>query len=323
MNHKQVRKALKFRSGRAAGVILVVLLVASLAIPLVSAAPAAQSTGAIRIGYLGVAGSDTANGAQLAIDEINAIGGITAPDGTVYQLELVTLPSEPTVDNFASAVNELTGQDVTVLLGPDDNALITPDTIQAMVDTQLPALTGATGDALTDVDTANYVFRTRAPEHVYSYAIGTYLVEDLGFHSIAVVQTEVEYTEALTSFETTLNNAGVTVSDRIQLPGGETLVDQVDRLINLSPQAIVMWGTYQDATTLLQALRDRGWVGVFVYRLADEAARAGVLPDKLAEDTLGMNSWTYAEQTDATRIFLREYVIALRRSAGTAGRGRL
>ncbi len=309
MNDKQVRKALKFRSGRAAGVFLVVLLVASLAIPLVSAAPAAQSTSAIRIGYLGVAGSDTANGAQLAIDEINAIGGITAPDGTVYQLELVTLPSELTVDNFASAVNELTVQDVSVLFGPDDNALVTPDTIQAMVDTKLPALTGATGDALTDVDTTDYVFRTRAPEHVYSYAIGTYLTEDLGFRSIAVVQTEVEYTEALTSFETTLNNAGVTVSDRIQLPGGETLVDQVDRLINLSPQAIVMWGTYQDATTLLQALRDRGWVGVFVYRLADEAARAGVLPDKLAEDTLGVNSWTYGEQTDATRIFLREYVI--------------
>jgi ABC-type branched-subunit amino acid transport system substrate-binding protein/uncharacterized protein YgiM (DUF1202 family) len=309
MNHKQVRKALTFLSGRAVGLILAGLLIGSLAIPLVGAAPAAQTAGVIRLGYLGMAGSDTANGAQLAINEINAIGGITAPDGTTHQLELVTLSSDPTLDTFASALNELTAQDVSVLLGPDSNDLITPDTIQMLVDTRLPTLTPATGDSLTDVDTTNYIFRTRAPEHVYSYAIATYLTEDLGFRSIAVVQTQVEYTEALTGFETALNNVGVTVSDRIQLPGGDALLEQVDRLVNLSPQAIVMWGTYRDATALAQALRDRGWSGEFVYRFADEAARAGVLPDKLAEETFGMNSWIYSEQTDATRIFLREYVI--------------
>jgi ABC-type branched-subunit amino acid transport system substrate-binding protein len=309
MNQKQVRQALTLWGGRATAVILATLLIANLAIPLVSAAPAAQTAGAIRLGYLGMAGSDTANGAQLAINEINAIGGITAPDGSIHQLELVTLSSELTLDTFASALKELTAQDVSVLLGPDSNDLITPDTIQALVDTRLPTLTPATGDSLTDVDTTNYIFRTRAPEHVYSYALGTYLVEDLGFRSIAVVQTQVEYTEALTSFETALNNAGVTVSDRIQLPGGDTLLDQVDRLMNLDPQAIVMWGTYQDADVLLQALRDRGWTGTFAYRLADEAARAGVLPDKLADKTIGVNSWIYSEQTDATRIFLRDYVV--------------
>jgi ABC-type branched-subunit amino acid transport system substrate-binding protein len=309
MNHKQVRKALTFLSGRAVGLILAGLLIGSLAIPLVGAAPAAQTAGVIRLGYLGMAGSDTANGAQLAINEINAIGGITAPDGTAHQLELVTLSSDLTLDTFASALNELTAQDISVLLGPDSNDLLTPDTIQMLVDTRLPTLTPATADSLTDVDTTNSIFRTRAPEHVYSYAIATYLTEDLGFRSIAVVQTQVEYTEALTGFETALNNAGVTVSDRIQLPGGDALLEQVDRLINLSPQAIVMWGTYQDATALAQALRDRGWSGEFVYRFADEAARAGVLPDKLAEETMGVNSWTYAEQTDATRIFLREYVV--------------
>jgi ABC-type branched-subunit amino acid transport system substrate-binding protein len=309
MNHKRIRKALTFLGGRAVAIILAALLIASLAIPLVGAAPAAQTAGVIRLGYLGMAGSDTANGAQLAINEINAIGGITAPDGTAYRLELVTLSSDPTPDTFASAIQELTAQDVSVLLGPDSNTLITAGTIQALVDTRLPTLTSATGDSLTDVDTTNYIFRLRAPEHVYSFALATYLTEDLGFSSIAVVQTQVEYTEALTGFETSLNNAGVTVSDRIQLPGSDALLDQVDRLINLSPQAVVMWGSYQDADVLLQALRDRGWTGTFAYRLADEAARAGILPDKLAADTLGVNSWTYAEQTNATRIFLREYVI--------------
>jgi ABC-type branched-subunit amino acid transport system substrate-binding protein/uncharacterized protein YgiM (DUF1202 family) len=311
MKHKRnATIALRLKSWRAAGMILAALLLVSLAIPLVGAAPTRQETGVIRIGYLGAAGSETANGAQLAIRQINEIGGITAPDGTVYSLELVTLDSEPTVETLADAIAQLTAQNVTALLGPDSNVVITPDTIQMLADTRLPTLVAATGDALTDVDTDNYLFRIRAPERVYSYAIATYLAEDLGFTSIAVVQTQVEYTEALMNFETTLSNAGVSVSDRVQLPGGEALADQAPRLLNLSPQAIVMWGAHEDAAALLQALRDGGWTGVFAYRHADEAARAGALPDTLANGMLGMGSWSYAEPTSASRIFLRDYVVA-------------
>jgi ABC-type branched-subunit amino acid transport system substrate-binding protein/uncharacterized protein YgiM (DUF1202 family) len=305
-----IHRTMSARAGQVVGAILIALaLVVGLTIPLVGASPNAQ-TAVVRIGYLGVVGSETANGAQLAIRQINEFGGVTAPDGTVYTFELVTLTSEPTLDTLAGDITTLTGQNVSVLLGPDSNALITPETIQTLAGSRLPVLTAATGDALTDVDTANFIFRIRAPEHVFSYAIGMYLVENLGFQSIAVVQTQVEYTEALVSFETTINNAGILISDRIQLPGGEALADQAERLLNIGPQAVVMWGSPEDAVTLLQALRDRGWAGVFVYRFADEAARAGVLPDKLADGMLGMNSWSYADNTDASRIFLRDYAVA-------------
>ena len=309
MEHKQNVRLL-LRQWRVIGLVLAGVLLVGLAIPLAGAAPAHQATGIIRIGYLGEADNETANGALLAIRQINESGGVTGPDGTIYQFELVALEDEPTVDDFAAAVATLMAQNVTVLLGPDDNALITPETIQSLIETEIPTLTAATGDALTDVDTVNLIFRIRAPERIFSYAIGTYLAEDLELQSIAVIQTEVEFTEALMGFETTLNSAGVTVSDRIQLPGGETLTDQVERLINLAPQAIVMWGAYTDAAELLEELRNQGWDGIFAYRFADEAARAGILSDKLAEGTLGMNSWSYSIPADASKIFVRDYAVA-------------
>jgi hypothetical protein len=53
MKHIQVK--VRFQARRWAGVILAALLLASLAIPMVGAAPARQAPDVIRIGYLGLA----------------------------------------------------------------------------------------------------------------------------------------------------------------------------------------------------------------------------------------------------------------------------
>jgi ABC-type branched-subunit amino acid transport system substrate-binding protein len=298
------------RSWRLLGVLLAALVIAVSAIPLAGASPAAQGGSVLRIGYLGPPGTETANGAQLAIDQINAIGGITAPDGTIYTLELVTLDAIPTVDTIGEAANTLVGEDATVILGPDDNAQITPDTIAALTATRRPILSAATGDAMTDVDQDNYLFRTRAPERVYSHAIATYLIDDLGISTVAAVQTEVEFTEALLDLETTMNNNGIQLADKVVLPGGEALGDEASRLLTANPQAVVMWGAHDDARTLLETLRGAGWDGIFAYRYADEAARAGILPDDLAARVLGFGAWSYGDETRASRIFLRDYVVA-------------
>ncbi len=311
MKHKNRHAESLRHQWRRAGVLLAVLVVLALTITVTPRALDVRAQGDIlRIGYLGPAETETANGARLAIDQINSLGGVTAANGTVYHLELVTLVDAPTAASMADAVGELVAQNAVAVLGPDTNAQITPESIQALADAGLPVLTPATGDALTDVDTSNYIFRTRAPERVYSYAIATYLTEDLGLTTIAVVQTEVEFTEAMLNFENVLANRGIPLIDKIQLPPGSDLIEESQRLLNQNPAAIVMWGGFQDAARLLRQLRDNGWAGVFAYRTADEAARAGILPDDLADGVLGMNAWSYAEPTRASQIFLRDYVVA-------------
>jgi ABC-type branched-subunit amino acid transport system substrate-binding protein len=309
MEHRKQIRAL-FRWWRAAGLILIAVMVAGLATPLTQAAPGAQGANVLRIGYLGMPGSQTANGAQLAIDQINSSGGVAAPDGTTYRLELLTLDAVPTVDTMPNSISQLVTQDVSVLLGPDTNAQITPDTIQELVATGRPVLTPATADAITDMDAANLIFRTRAPERVLSNAVATYLTSDLGLVNIVAVQTEVEFTEPLMEFEDALSRGAVTLADKIQLPSGDALVGETQRLLNLNPQAIVMWGGYQDAATLLDILRGNNWPGVFVYRKADEAVQADVLPPRLADGVLGMTSWSFGDPLAASGIFLRDYIVA-------------
>lgn len=297
-------------SHRKVGLLASVAVLAGLIAPLALAAPAPQAATTLHIGYLGAAGSETANGAQLAIDQIAAAGGVAGPDGTAYRFELVSLATAPTADTLVAGLNELIAQDVVAILGPDSNSLFTADTLDALITAGLPVLTPATGDTLTTNDTADVLFRTRAPERVYSYALATYLTEDLEFSSIALVQTDVESTEALLSFESILQGMGLSVADRIQVANGAALSGEIQRLLDANPEAIVMWGPYADAAGLLADLRANGWQGRFAYRHADEAVRAGVLPRDLAEGVLGVSSWSYAYTSRASRIFLRDYVVA-------------
>ncbi len=303
MAHRRTRR------WRVAGLAFTLLLVAGLVAPLTQAAPAAQGS-VFRIGYLGPAGSPTANGAQLAIDQINSVGGVRAAGGATVQLELVALEVAPTVESLPAALEELRGQGVGALLGPDTNAQITPDTIAALAATGLPVFTPATQNAMTDVDTANALFRTRAPERVLSNAIAAYLIGDLGVSSVAAVQTEVEFTEALMDFEAALQATGRSLADSIALPGGSDLLDEVPRLLGVNPDAVVMWGAPEDAAALLAALRDAGWGGVFAHRKAEAAVQSGVLPAALGDGVLGFDTWSYADALPAARIFLRDYVLA-------------
>ncbi len=289
--------------------VVAALLIALLAAPLATAAPEVQTTTTLRIGYLGPSDSPTANGAKLAIDQINGIGGVAGPDVT-YQLELVTLDAYPSVATLPDAVDQLIAGGATVLLGPDTNALITPDTIQVLVDTGLPTLTAATGDALTEIDTSNHIFRIRAPERIYSYAMADYLTSDLGISQIVVVQTDAEFTEAASEFESILANKGFSLTGKVVMPGGNQLPNEITRIVGLNPQAVMMWGGAGEAAQVLAGLRDAGWTGTFAYRNAAEAARQGAIPRARVEGVLGVDSWTYGADTEATHIFLREYVVA-------------
>ncbi|MCD4685528.1 MAG: ABC transporter substrate-binding protein [Anaerolineae bacterium] len=295
--------------------ILALMLILALTLtgvlaPAASAAPAPQQTGRIRVGYLGPANTDAAQGAQLAIDQINAMGGFTAANGSLFQIELITLEATPTLDTLASAVVALNTQGVVAILGPDNHSLLTAEGIETLLSAGIPILTGSTNDPLTDNDTSDLLFRLVAPESVYSSALAAVMVEDLQLTSIALVQTTSSATSGLLTFISALDEYDINPAAKIQLTDAARLMDEATGLIDVNPEAIVMWGPQGDAATLLSVLRKRGWVGTFAYRHAAEAAQTGELPAEFSAGVLGMTSWSYAYPGAATRTFLDDYVKA-------------
>jgi len=70
---------------RALAALVIALVIIGGAVPLAGAAPESQAQDTLVIGYLGAAEADTANGARLAMEQINSIGGVTLPNGNTYQ----------------------------------------------------------------------------------------------------------------------------------------------------------------------------------------------------------------------------------------------
>lgn len=302
---------LKQRPWHITGLILVVALLSAGVAPLASASPVPQESEILQIGYLGTPDSDTANGAQLAIDQINDAGGVTAPDGTNYVLQL--MPFEGgflSVETLPDAIDSLVADGADVLLGPNAFSLLTEEGVDALTGTGLPVLTAGTYNQLTENDTEDVIFRIRAPEYVYSYALATYMIEDLELESIALVQTDTQYTEPLLNFNTVLESNDLNAAERIQMPDSSGLPGAITQLAAIEPEAVVLWGSYNDAAELLEGLKDNGWNGVFAYRYAEQAVRAGVLDDELKQNVLGVTSWAYSYTGRTSQIFLRDYVVA-------------
>jgi ABC-type branched-subunit amino acid transport system substrate-binding protein len=138
--------------------------------------------------------------------------------------------------------------------------------------------------------------------------LASYLTSDLGLSSIVLIQTNIEATEALLDFESALSSAGISAAGRIQMAGAAGLADQGQGIVNLNPEAVVMWGAPEDGALLLQVLRESGWQGVFAMPNAAVAAQSGALPDPLAEGVIGVESWSYAYPGQASRIFLEDYL---------------
>lgn len=292
-------------AARHLGGLLALLLVLALATP---AAQAVQVVPTLRIGYLGVQDSEVANGAQLAIDQINEAGGVIAANGMTFQLSLVTLAEPLRDDTLPQALDALVAQNVGVLLGPDTSAPLSPTNIDLLVGSGRAVLTTATADALTATDARDVIFRLVAPERVYSYALAVYLLDDLDLDTVAVVQTDVDSTEALLDFGNILTERSVEPVGTVQLADATLLMEETAPLLDINPDAVVMWGPPADAVTLLTLLRDAGWTGQFAYRHAEEASRLGVLPDALGAGTLGVSSWSYAHPGRPAGIFLTDYL---------------
>ncbi|MBN1963554.1 MAG: ABC transporter substrate-binding protein [Anaerolineae bacterium] len=270
----------------------------------------AQQPAVLRLGLLAAADSPAGRGAQLAIAEINGAGGITGPDGSVYVLELLSVPVQ-TAEEVRAGLQALADRELTAILGPDDTAALlgTLGDVQAL---GVTLLTGATGNMLTITDTTGLIFRARAPEQVYVQAAADYVVAIMPQPVLAIVQMDTLSTESVVGFTSALSNSGVFPLTTIQVNSSDELETVRATIVNLNPGVLTVWGGAEDAVALLRLLRESGWNGLYFYRDATSVAfqEALLLNGNLAlaNGVLGVTNWVPGVRSTASDAFLRNYV---------------
>jgi ABC-type branched-subunit amino acid transport system substrate-binding protein len=262
-----------------------------------------QTPNTLKVGYIGTADDDTARGIQLAMNQLNGAGGITAADGEDYLYELVVSESV-TPDQVPTAIRLLTEQGVVAIFGPDSDALVTiPENLTAMSSAAVPVIIGATDDAILGQDTAGNVFRAVAPERMYSLSLAKYLVEVREFSRVAIIRQGAQWTNAAIGLRFIFNQE-LSV-DPVLVVEGETSEDVAARnadLLSLNPEAVIMYGDADATLAMLTQLRTSNWQGVFVYRTP-----GGVFTGDLTAGVISADTWTFGAPATLSATFNAQF----------------
>ncbi|MBN1286329.1 MAG: ABC transporter substrate-binding protein [Anaerolineae bacterium] len=276
-----------------------------------------ESSATLRLGFVGYLFSGpeydfgSVSGAQLAVDQINRAGGVAAPDGARYTLELVIQSATNPVEARA-AMQQLFESGIVALLGPEDvDQMLAGSDLAAGYG--IPHLTSTESPALT-VSADGYLFRARASDAVRARALADYLVNQVGYGHIATASTNNTAGSAgVAAFESVLAAMALepVVSTRHD-PADFDMSADAQAIARNAPEVVVHWGNAYQAAFLLQQLRDLGWQGRFVYSDVDALFLSLLSPGE-ADGVLGVLSWSYMLPEPATRTFLADYVQAFDR----------
>ena len=240
---------------------LALVLVALIAMFSVFAAGGSESTSAssdtYTIGFIGPLTGDNANygircsnAARLAIDEINAAGGI---DGK--QLALIAENSLGTVDGAIAAYEKLVYSDnVCAIIGPVFTSPALAVAQRCYEDGVVMISPSATHKDVTSV--GDYVYRTVPSDSLQSEVAAHYFYEVLGYRNIACLYAMNDYSQGLaTGVEEIFTELGGTVSAmETCMVGDKDFRTQLGVIANTDAEAIYIPNyTVEDAQILEQA----------------------------------------------------------------------
>lgn len=267
----------------------------------------AQSLPVFRIGVLDSEGGSLTKGASLAIEEINARGGVRGADGTFFRLELVVQPADTL--SLVNSISNLSQASIIAVIGPERSSDALPN-LQALQSLGVPVLTPATDDTLLAIDTTDLVLRIRAQEALQGRALANYLINDLSVTNLATVQMDLESTASVVGFSTALSAFGVPVQQAFLLDNDNPVLRIANTVTQSNYEAIAVYGPPSLASELYTSLRAADWGGIFAYNRASSTEFRQAVASQTLQGILSTTTWNYANQDLVSQVFVQSFIRA-------------
>lgn len=203
-------------------------------------------------------GTDCINGAQLAVAQVNAAGGI---DGKKVQLLIEDSASTP--EGGKSAAEKLASQGVAGLLGEVASG-ITQLMAQVSYDNGLPHIAvGATKTTITDW--GSNVFRVCYTDDFQGPVMAKFAYETLGLRNVAIM-TDVKqpYSQYLSkTFREYFTKLGGTIVDEASYESKQTtFTAQLSNLKSKNPEGIFLSGYFNEVGPIIKQAGQAGLTNV-------------------------------------------------------------
>jgi len=192
-------------------------------------------------------------GTQLAIDDINAAGGVNGKD-----VKFLKGDEGETPQTARETTNRLLGEGANVIIGAAASGDI-QEIIQKLSDQKVPECSGsATSPAFTDQKNADFFFRTVPPDNAVAPIISDTVIAD-GAQKVTVVARADDYGKALADLvKSQLTSAGATVGDVVTYdPEADSFTAEVDNVVAQAPDAVVVI-SFDEGGQVISGLLEKG-----------------------------------------------------------------
>lgn len=191
-------------------------------------------------GFVASLGQPALEGAQLAVDQVNAAGGIKG-----RKVSLVNINTESDNTKTVSALKRLTTQEnVIAIIGPSSSGSNFA-VVDAVERAKIPMIgIGATRGIVLPPERRKYTFLAPLTDVV----VQSVMLQDMkkrGITKIAMLHSDVAFgTSASDSLEKLVKDYGITLVDNETFGNGDTdMTPQLTKIRGAAPQATVIWAT--------------------------------------------------------------------------------
>jgi branched-chain amino acid transport system substrate-binding protein len=205
-------------------------------------------------------GTSTANGAQLAFDEVNSAGGINGK-----KIEFVKADNKSEPAEAANAITKLTTSDkVSVVLGACTSSNTMAMT-QIADDQKVPLVSSfSTNPKVTVNDDGSvnpYVYRVCFIDPFQGTVMGNFATNTLKVKKVAVyIDNSSDYSKGLAHFfeESFTKNGGQIVAEEAYLQKDSDFKATLTKLAAANPDMIYVPGYYEEVGKIIKQARDMG-----------------------------------------------------------------
>ncbi len=237
-------------------------------------ASAAFAADPIKIGYLANLTGDAAtwgtherDGAILAVEEINAAGGVLG-----RPLELVVYDVRARAEDAINAARRLVQEDKVVAIGGTNFSGLNIATYPIVAEAKVPQIGSFPTNPAVTVDPATgqarpYAFRICFTDPYQGKVMAEYLFNKLGVKKAAIIRdVGSDYSEGLSEyFVKTFEGLGGTVAANEAFRGGD--VDfraQLTNMKNSGAEAVAMPLLYKEMALIMKQAAELGWKPTFI-----------------------------------------------------------
>jgi branched-chain amino acid transport system substrate-binding protein len=271
----------------------------------------AFSQDSIKIGEFGSLTGDNAsfgisqnNGVQMALEEINAAGGVLGK-----KLDLTVEDNQTKQGETTTITRKLISQDHVVALIGEVASSKTLEAAPIAQESKIPLIaTAATNPKVTQ--TGDYVFRVCFTDDFQAVVIARFVLEKLKKTKIAfLTDVKQDYSVGLTNIakDYLSKNAATIVKEQSYSSGDKDFRAQLTDLKSANPDVIVITGYYSEASLIAKQARQLGIKSVFVGGDGWDGSSLIPVGGKAIEGAFFSNHFSTEDSSPAVKDFVSKY----------------